>query len=160
MIRPGRSVDITNICRLAPNMSNKIEVSWTNPDSTKVYCVSVFVVKKLTTQALMDRIKTNCKKPVDFTKQLVKEKLAITDNDLEIETSTLKASLLCPLMKCRIKIPGRSTLCKHVQCFDLFSYLSMNEKKPTWNCPVCDRHAPYEDLVIDRYYIKRFICNF
>ncbi len=99
----------------------------------------------------MERLVKNCKKPVEFSKQLVKEKLAITDNDFEIETSTLKASLLCPLMKCRIKIPSRSTQCKHVQCFDLMSYLSMNEKKPTWNCPVCDRYAPYEELIIDRY---------
>ena len=117
----------------------------------KLYCVSVFVVKKLSTQTLMDRLIKTCKKPLECTRQLVKEKLAITDNDLEIETSTLKASLLCPLMKCRIKIPGRSSLCKHVQCFDLTSYLSMNEKKPTWNCPVCDRHAPFEELIIDRY---------
>ncbi len=86
-----------------------------------------------------------------YSKDLVIEKLAVHDNDLEIETSTLKASLLCPLMKCRIKIPGRSVLCKHVQCFDISSYLFMNEKKPTWTCPVCDRFAPYEDLFIDGY---------
>lgn len=115
----------------------------------KIYCACVFVVKKLSTKILLDRLTENCKKSSEFSKQLVKEKLAIRDNDLEIETSTLKASLLCPLMKCRIKIPGRSVLCKHVQCFDLTFYLSMNEKKPTWNCPVCDRNAPYEDLFFD-----------
>ena len=36
MIRPGRSVDITNICRLAPNVANKVDITWTNPDNTKV----------------------------------------------------------------------------------------------------------------------------
>ena len=56
---------------------------------------------------------------------------------------------MCPLMKFRMNMPGRSTGCKHVQCFDLESYLMMNEKKPTWNCPVCDRKAPFEELVID-----------
>lgn len=25
----------------------------------------------------------------------------------------------------------------------------MNEKKPTWVCPVCDKKAPYEHLIID-----------
>lgn len=25
----------------------------------------------------------------------------------------------------------------------------MNERKPTWNCPVCDKSAIYENLVID-----------
>ena len=38
---------------------------------------------------------------------------------------------------------------KHVQCFDLKSYLSMNENKPTWNCPVCSQSAPYDTLRVD-----------
>jgi E3 SUMO-protein ligase PIAS1 len=97
----------------------------------------------------MDRLLASHTKPASYSKQLVKEKLAIQDNDLEIETSTLKVSLLCPLMKCRIKTPGRSILCKHVQCFDVTSYLTMNEKKPTWVCPVCDRIAHYDELFID-----------
>lgn len=25
----------------------------------------------------------------------------------------------------------------------------MNEKKPTWICPVCDKKAAYESLIID-----------
>jgi hypothetical protein len=28
----------------------------------------------------------------------------------------------------------------------------MNERKPTWNCPVCDSKALYSDLLIDGYF--------
>ena len=28
----------------------------------------------------------------------------------------------------------------------------MNERKPTWSCPVCDRAALYDNLVIDGYF--------
>lgn len=28
----------------------------------------------------------------------------------------------------------------------------MNERKPTWNCPVCDKPALYDNLVIDGYF--------
>ena len=28
----------------------------------------------------------------------------------------------------------------------------MNERKPTWNCPVCDKKALYDDLLIDGYF--------
>lgn len=28
----------------------------------------------------------------------------------------------------------------------------MNERKPTWNCPVCDKSALYDNLVIDGYF--------
>lgn len=41
--------------------------------------------------------------------------------------------------------------CLHLQCFDASLYLQMNERKPTWNCPVCDKPAIYESLVIDEY---------
>ena len=47
--------------------------------------------------------------------------------------------------------PSAST-CMHLQCFDASLYLQMNERKPTWNCPVCDRAALYENLVIDGYF--------
>jgi hypothetical protein len=28
----------------------------------------------------------------------------------------------------------------------------MNERKPTWNCPVCDSKAAYDTLLIDGYF--------
>lgn len=30
----------------------------------------------------------------------------------------------------------------------------MNEKKPTWVCPVCDKKAPYEHLIIDGLFME------
>lgn len=48
--------------------------------------------------------------------------------------------------------PCRASTCSHLQCFDASLYLLMNEKKPTWNCPVCDKKAFYENLVIDGYF--------
>lgn len=86
----------------------------------------------------------------------------------------LRGSLLCPvsiftslyfnfiainsfpilqLGKMRIQIPCRATTCTHIQCFDALLYLQMNEKKPTWVCPVCDKSALYQNLVIDGYVI-------
>ena len=49
----------------------------------------------------------------------------------------------------RMTVPGRATSCNHVQCFDLPMFLQMNEKKPTWMCPVCDRPAEYKSLIVD-----------
>lgn len=49
----------------------------------------------------------------------------------------------------RLTIPCRALTCSHLQCFDATLYIQMNEKKPTWVCPVCDKKAPYEHLIID-----------
>ncbi len=55
------------------------------------------------------------------------------------------------LGKMRLMIPCRALTCSHLQCFDATLYIQMNEKKPTWVCPVCDKKAPYEHLIIDGY---------
>lgn len=49
----------------------------------------------------------------------------------------------------RLSVPCRAETCAHLQCFDAVFYLQMNEKKPTWMCPVCDKPAPYDQLIID-----------
>lgn len=148
IIRPGRSIDISHLIKLAPNSQNKVEVSWTNLELGRVPCVGVYMFKKISVSTLVAYLIKNCTKEAEMTRKMVIDKLKIEDADFLIETNTLKVSLLCPLMKFRIQLPGRAFNCKHVQCFDLESYLMMNEKKPTWNCPVCDQNAPYDNLII------------
>ncbi|KAF2973912.1 hypothetical protein EK904_001771, partial [Melospiza melodia maxima] len=84
---------------------------------------------------------------------VVKEKLT-ADPDSEIATTSLRVSLLCPLGKMRLTIPCRALTCSHLQCFDATLYIQMNEKKPTWVCPVCDKKAPYEHLIIDGLFME------
>jgi MIZ/SP-RING zinc finger len=78
----------------------------------------------------------------------VKEKLQ-EDADCEIATTSLRVSLMCPLGKMRMAMPCRPSTCVHLQCFDASLFIQMNERKPTWNCPVCDKPALYDSLVID-----------
>lgn len=74
------------------------------------------------------------------------------DADSEIATTSLRVSLACPLGKMRMSTPCRASTCSHLQCFDASLFLQMNERKPTWNCPVCDKPALYDNLVIDGYF--------
>ncbi|KAA3680203.1 uncharacterized protein DEA37_0007409 [Paragonimus westermani] len=74
------------------------------------------------------------------------------DNDL-VMPNTLPVQLLCPLSKCRIEVPVRGRACRHVQCYDATTYLIINERKPSWNCPVCDKKTYYEDLLIDGFFL-------
>lgn len=52
----------------------------------------------------------------------------------------------------RMNTPCRASTCSHLQCFDASLFLQMNERKPTWNCPVCDKPALHDNLVIDGYF--------
>jgi E3 SUMO-protein ligase PIAS1 len=71
------------------------------------------------------------------------------DQDI-VATSTVM-SLKCPLSTLRIDVPCRSISCKHNQCFDAASYLQLQEQAPTWTCPVCNKPAPFEALLVDQY---------
>jgi len=49
----------------------------------------------------------------------------------------------------QMQIPCRAASCEHLQCFDGWYYIRMNEMKPTWICPICDRPAKLKDLRVD-----------
>ncbi|RWS23058.1 E3 SUMO-protein ligase PIAS2-like protein [Leptotrombidium deliense] len=145
--RPSRPVNITHLCRISPTTGNQISVSWAS-EYGRAYAVGVFLVKKQSAEQLLQRIKSKGLRNSEYTRAMIKEKLA-QDPDSEIATMSLRGSLLCPLGKMRIQIPCRATTCAHIQCFDSLLYLQMNEKKPGWICPVCDKKAEYQNLTID-----------
>ena len=95
---------------------------------------------------------------IAYSKTLIRQTLTDNDNDVQLETVELKVSLLCPLTKNRIKVPGRSIKCNHFQCFDLESFVKMNRnsKNPKWKCPICDQPATIRNLVHDWYKLKPF----
>ncbi|RXG58902.1 E3 SUMO-protein ligase PIAS1 [Armadillidium vulgare] len=129
--RPSRPVNVTSLCRISPTVTNRI--------------------MKLTSEDLLQRLKSKGPRLADFTRSLIKQKLR-EDGECEIATTSLRCSLLCPLGKMRMMLPCRAETCNHLQCFDASLFLQMNERKPTWTCPVCDKPALYDNLVIDGYF--------
>lgn len=79
-------------------------------------------------------------------KPLVFDKVFLNETRVGALTTELSSS---QLGKMRLTVPCRALTCAHLQSFDAALYLQMNEKKPTWTCPVCDKKAPYESLIID-----------
>uniref|UniRef100_A0A0A9Y6E8 E3 SUMO-protein ligase PIAS2 n=2 Tax=Lygus hesperus TaxID=30085 RepID=A0A0A9Y6E8_LYGHE len=100
---------------------------------------------------LLDKLKTKGPRSAECTAGIIKEKL--NDEDCDIATTSLRVSLICPLGKMKMVTPIRPVTCTHLQCFDATIFLQMNEKKPTWLCPVCNKPALYDNLVIDGYFM-------
>ncbi|XP_011315325.1 E3 SUMO-protein ligase PIAS2 isoform X2 [Fopius arisanus] len=148
--RPPRPVNISPLVKLSPTVANTIQVTW-SADYGRRYAVAIYMVKKLTSAELLTRLKSRNVRHSDYTRGLIKEKLN-EDADSEIATTSLRVSLACPLGKMRMSTPSRASTCSHLQCFDASLFLQMNERKPTWNCPVCDKTALYDNLVIDGYF--------
>ncbi|XP_063674718.1 E3 SUMO-protein ligase PIAS2-like isoform X5 [Bolinopsis microptera] len=145
---PSNPIDITGHCRLSSAYPNVLNVTWAANYGQR-HCIVVRLVRQHNSQILLDRLKKHIRN-VDHSKALIKEKLSCDDN--EIATTSLRVSLLCPLSKARIQIPCRPTTCSHLQCFDASIFLQMNERKATWQCPVCDGAAKYGTLAIDAFF--------
>ncbi|KAM6930229.1 E3 SUMO-protein ligase PIAS2 [Xenentodon cancila] len=150
--RPGRPLNITSLVRLSSAVPNQISITWA-PEIGKTYSLSVYLVRQLTSPLLLQRLRMKGIRNPDHSRALIKEKLT-ADPDSEIATTSLRVSLMCPLGKMRLTVPCRAVTCSHLQCFDAALYLQMNEKKPTWICPVCDKRAAYENLIIDGLFLE------
>ncbi|XP_029506037.1 E3 SUMO-protein ligase PIAS2-like isoform X1 [Oncorhynchus nerka] len=150
--RPGRPLNITSLVRLSSAVPNQISVTWA-AEIGKTYSMSVYLVRQVTSPLLLQRLRMKGIRNPDHSRALIKEKLT-ADPDSEIATTSLRVSLMCPLGKMRLTVPCRAVTCSHLQCFDAALYLQMNEKKPTWVCPVCDKKAPYESLIIDGLFME------
>ncbi|XP_064354906.1 E3 SUMO-protein ligase PIAS3 isoform X3 [Dromaius novaehollandiae] len=150
--RPSRPVNITPLARLSATVPNTIVVNWSS-EFGRNYSLSVYLVKQLTSVTLLQKLRAKGIRNPDHSRALIKEKLT-ADPDSEIATTSLRVSLMCPLGKMRLIVPCRAITCTHLQCFDAALYLQMNEKKPTWTCPVCDKKAPYDNLIIDGLFME------
>merc|ERR1739844_494567 len=147
--RPPKPVNITPLCKLSPILPNTVIVKWAT-EYTKQWVVGIWLVMKLSSDDLLDRLKKKGTRDPTYTKELIIGKL--NDNDADVATTSLKVTVSCPLGKMRMRVPCRPQTCSHLQCFDAATFLQMNERKPTWNCPVCDSKANYSDLLIDGYF--------
>ena len=147
--RPPKPINITGLCKLSSTVPNYVNVTWA-VEVGSGYTLSVYFVDRLSSSDLMDKLKKKGKRNSDYTRALIKDKLS--DKDNEIATTSCKVSLACPLGKMRMSTPCRSSTCDHLQCFDAKLYLMMNEKKPKWSCPVCNKPALYDNLLVDGYF--------
>jgi len=149
--RPPRPINITPLCKLSSTTANYINVSWA-VEIGRAHTISVYQVENLTYKDLFDQLKAKGLRQPDYTRALIKEKLA--DQDQEIATTSCKVTLACPLGKMRMNAPCRASTCDHLQCFDAQLYLQMNEKKPKWVCPVCNKPAVMENLLVDGFFME------
>ena len=143
----GQPVDITRY--MLPAGANSVQLTCHQAsDVTRKYIATIELCKKRAASELLAKVCTKVRS-AELCKAFIKDKLHGGDADMEIATTSLRISLNCPLGKTRLIYPGRSSLCSHAQCFDIATYLQMNERRARWVCPVCDCAAIFDNLLID-----------
>lgn len=149
--RPAEPLNVTGKCLFSVSTPTKVFVTWDEEYNCPRYALGIFLVDKLDSGDLIHRLKSKAARPAEFTMGYIKEKYN-SENDSEIKTLELTSSLICPLGKMRMTLPTKASTCNHLQCFDGATFIKMNELKPKWNCPVCDKPAYYDTLSIDGYF--------
>ncbi|KTW26091.1 hypothetical protein T552_02986 [Pneumocystis carinii B80] len=146
--KPGTAppVDVTSLLFLDSKLVNKIEMIYANTE--KRYSFGVYLVQKYTISDIIQRIKAGRY----LSKQAILDTIKKDSEDGDIIATSYDISLKDPISYTRIELPCRSIYCNHLQCFDAYSFLTLNEQTPTWQCPICNKpiHA-VDDLAIDGY---------
>ena len=82
------------------------------------------------------------------------------DADVQAGEETISITLKCPITLTKIKYPARGEECKHFQCFDMFTWLSANEKKPTMKCPICSKKLCFSKMRPEKYFSEMLtVCG-
>ncbi|CAH8834345.1 unnamed protein product [Trichobilharzia szidati] len=177
--RNPRPINITQCLHVSPTVPNYIKLTWTHDYASFTYnVVGIYLMRRRSPQQLCTVLNSTSFKSANTMRMEIIRKLSSNassinsisgalkqnhstgnvdnddDDDDLVMPNTLPVQLLCPLSKCRIEVPVRGRNCRHVQCYDATTYLIINERKPTWNCPVCDVKAPYDDLIIDGLFLE------
>nr|CAH8832446.1 unnamed protein product [Trichobilharzia regenti] len=179
--RNARPINITQCLHVSPTVPNYIKLTWTHDYASFTYnVVGIYLMRRRSPQQLCTLLNSTSFKSANTMRMEIIRKLSSNansinsisgvlkqsrstgnadagdddDDDDVVMPNTLPVQLLCPLSKCRIEVPVRGRNCRHVQCYDATTYLIINERKPTWNCPVCDVKAPYDDLIIDGLFLE------
>ncbi|KAH7255777.1 uncharacterized protein BKA55DRAFT_330754 [Fusarium redolens] len=108
--------------------------------------------------------------PAEETRYKIIRRLRPSDSDdIIVQDETLPISLADPFSKVRVTVPVRGSQCKHLECFDLETFLETRPRKEPqkgggpqqqgeepslvdrWGCPICGLDARPISLLVDDY---------
>ncbi|KIW47067.1 hypothetical protein, variant 1 [Exophiala oligosperma] len=146
--RPGstKPADVTDFIRKKPpNYPNSVEMIYAL--TTKKFYLVVNLVQRKSIDSMVSEIRRG--KTINKDQVLREMRSKADDPDIVATSSVL--SLKDPVAYTRIVTPCRSISCNHHQCFDAGCFLQLQEQAPTWTCPICNKSATWENLVLDQY---------
>ncbi len=77
------------------------------------------------------------------------------NQDDDCAATSTPVQLKDPLSFCRIRIPVKTVKCKHVQCFDLATFIQYCERNGIWYCPCCPSKPglSINDMYVDQFFM-------
>ena len=114
----------------------------------ETYFAAIYLVRRISCEELIGRIKRNNIRKIEDCKALLKEHFR--EGDIEIDR--LSYPLTCVLDMQLLKTPVKGAHCKHVNCFSLENFVNVWHKNSQrkWLCPICKTKS--YDIIVDSYF--------
>ncbi|XP_077233010.1 E3 SUMO-protein ligase SIZ1-like isoform X2 [Tasmannia lanceolata] len=137
---------------------NKISLSGCD---ARIFCLGVRIARRRTVQQVLNLV------PKETDGERFEEALARvcrcigggaaaenadSDSDLEVVADSVTVNLRCPMSGSRMKVAGRFKPCVHMGCFDLETFVELNQRSRKWQCPICLQNYSLENIIIDPYF--------
>jgi len=119
-----------------------------NPRAEETYVAAVYLVKRLTCDELVKKIRLENRRPVEECKRRIQDDFTSSGVDID----KLVYPLTCVFDMQPLKTPAKGSHCKHSNCFSLENYVNVWQKnnQRKWNCPICKLKS--YDIIVDCYY--------
>jgi hypothetical protein len=114
------------------------------------YAAQIVIAERVPVEELLARVRGHQLPADECFRRVLREAQQVQDekgDDVALHKFIL--SLNCPLSQMRMADPCRGANCEHLQCYDARFYLTVNSRRETWECPVCNKPAPLESLRVD-----------
>jgi hypothetical protein len=128
------------------------------------YFMAVEMIATVKEEDIVSMIEGMAQIPAQETWEEIDRRLSPPDSDDVVAAdNSLNISLTDPFSFQTVNVPVRGVDCKHLDCFDLRTWLETRPRKPTkhgrkepslidvWKCPICDRDARPNNLRIDGF---------
>ncbi|KAM0953738.1 putative chromatin regulator PHD family [Dioscorea sansibarensis] len=137
---------------------NKIKLSLCD---SRAFCLGIRIVQRRTLQQVLNLIPKEAEGE-SFEDALARVRRCLgggvtaedeeSDSDLEVVADSVTVNLRCPMSGSRIRVAGRFKPCAHLACFDLDTFVELNQRSRKWQCPICLKNYQLEDIIIDPYF--------
>ncbi|KAG6115228.1 hypothetical protein E4U13_002927 [Claviceps humidiphila] len=103
--------------------------------------------------------------PEETCREIQRRMQMAASDDVIVQDDCLCISLTDPFSASMFQIPVRGSTCKHIECFDLQTWLqtrsskdSLSRTEPSladgWKCPICNGDAAPPNLRVDEYLVN------
>ncbi|KAG5978975.1 hypothetical protein E4U55_005691 [Claviceps digitariae] len=160
-------VELTDLLHEGLNtISISLPQSTASVAQTLGYYLAVEIIVTMDHTSTLDMICKKQKIDADQTRCEIRRRIQHTvSDDVIVKGDCLCISMIDPFSASMFSIPVRGLACKHIECFDLQTWLqtrlskdSQSRTEPSlvdgWKCPICNGDAAPPNLRVDEYLLQ------